>query len=288
MHSMTAFAAHEVDTALGKLSCEIKSVNQRFLDLSFKYPEFLRSSEHAFRKVLNQKLARGKVAVFIRFFPSPDTSLSELSINQSLVQQLTACGEQISALTSLKNDVSVRSLLSWPDVVLQKPTDTSSLNDAAHALLESTVDKLMNARLREGQAMQQVLSDKSDTINQLVAQIRAHVPTINQHLHDKLNNRIADLNIEHNPERLEQELAIQLQKVDITEELDRLDAHMDEFSRVLSLSEPVGRRLDFLVQELNRESNTIGSKSISNVTSNASIELKVTIEQMREQIQNIE
>lgn len=288
MQSMTAFASHEVENTLGKLTCEIRSVNQRFLELNIKCPDFLRSSETAFRKLFNQSLSRGKVSVYIRFYPSDEVSLTELNVNHALVKQLLSCASELENKHQLNNNLTTSHLMNWTDVIIQKPSDTSALNQASVELVKTSILNLIESRQREGSEMQQILQQKVNTIDELTQQIRTYVPTINQHLQDKLRAKLEEINIEVNPERFEQELAMQLQKIDITEELDRLDAHTKEFNRVLNLSEPVGRRLDFLIQELNRESNTIGSKSASIKTSNASIDLKVAIEQMREQIQNIE
>ena len=288
MQSMTAFASHEVENTLGKLTCEIRSVNQRFLELNIKCPDFLRSSETAFRKLFNQSLSRGKVSVYIRFYPSDEVSLTELNVNHALVKQLLSCASELENKHQLNNKLTTSHLMNWTDVIIQKPSDTSALNQASVELVKTSILNLIESRQREGSEMQQILQQKVNTIDELTQQIRTYVPTINQHLQDKLRAKLEEINIEVNPERFEQELAMQLQKIDITEELDRLDAHTKEFNRVLNLSEPVGRRLDFLIQELNRESNTIGSKSASIKTSNASIDLKVAIEQMREQIQNIE
>ena len=288
MQSMTAFASHEVDTPAGKLTCEIRSVNQRFLDLTIKCPDFLRAAENQFRKTFNQQLTRGKVSAFIKFFPDENTSLTQLSVNQALLTQLVAQADKIANNYQLTNDLSTSHYMTWPDVIVQQPADTSSLHQSAIDLVTDSVQKLLESRAREGAEMKAVLQQKTDLIISLTDTIRTHVPAINKHLSDKLKNKLAELDVEVNPERFEQELAMQLQKIDITEELDRLDAHTKEFNRVLQLDEPVGRRLDFLVQELNREANTIGSKSASINTSNASIDLKVAIEQMREQIQNIE
>jgi len=288
MQSMTAFAAHELDSELGKLTCEIRSVNQRFLDLTIKCPEFLRASEVQFRKLFKKHLSRGKVTVFIRFYPNDDISLNQLNVNHALLKQLMNCAEEMENKHHLNNNMHVSQFINWPEMIIQKPADMSDLNDTSVQLVEQTILQLIESRKREGEEMKQVLQDRIDDVTTINNTIRAVVPEINQQLTDKMKQKLADLDLEVNAERFEQELAFQLQKIDIAEELDRLDAHIKEFNRVLDLNEPVGRRLDFLVQELNRESNTIGSKSASMTTSNASIDLKVAIEQMREQIQNIE
>lgn len=288
MQSMTAFAAETIETDLGKLTCEIKSVNQRFLDITIKCPDFLRSAEHAIRKSIENTLSRGKVLVLLNFYPGESTSLTELKVNHALLDQLRHCVTEINKTLGTADVLQLPHFMKWPDVIIQAPTDTSQLQSATLQLMEQALSSLVDSRQREGAAMQQVLADKLETLSTITASIREDVPTINQYLYDKLQQRLADLDIDAQPERFEQELALQLQKIDIAEELDRLDAHVAEFKRVLTLDEPVGRRMDFLMQELNREANTIASKSAAVSTSKAGIELKVVIEQMREQIQNIE
>lgn len=288
MQSMTAFAAETIETDLGKLTCEIKSVNQRFLDITIKCPDFLRSAEHAIRKSIENTLSRGKVLVLLNFYPGESTSLTELKVNHALLDQLRHCVTEINKTLGTADVLQLPHFMKWPDVIIQAPTDTSQLQSATLQLMEQALSSLVDSRQREGAAMQQVLADKLETLSTITASIREDVPTINQYLYDKLQQRLADLDIDAQPERFEQELALQLQKIDIAEELDRLDAHVAEFKRVLTLDEPVGRRMDFLMQELNREANTIASKSAAVSTSKAGVELKVVIEQMREQIQNIE
>ncbi len=288
MQSMTAFAAQSFDTDLGRLTCEIKSVNQRFLDITIKCPDFLRSAEHALRKTIEKNLARGKVLVFLNFYPGESMALNRLKVNHALLDQLQHCVTDINKTLGTADVLQLPHFMQWPDVIIEEPADTSQLQSATHALMEQTLAELVASRQREGRAMHTVLTDKLAQLTSITADIRKQVPAINQCLYDKMQQRLADLDIQAQPERFEQELAFQLQKIDIAEELDRLDAHITEFQRVLELNEPVGRRMDFLMQELNREANTIASKSASVTTSKAGIELKVVIEQMREQIQNIE
>lgn len=289
MQSMTAFADLETDTQHGRLCCEMKSVNQRFLDISLKMPDFLRNQEVTIQESIKRKLSRGKVTLYIRFFPSKNTQLSQLSVNQPLLQQLSQCADKISGQLALKNnDLSVSQLLNYPDVIVQSPIDMSDLQDDALQLIVQLTDELIASRKREGEAMQQILREKIAFVKQKVAELEQQMPEINRNLEAKMRQKLDDLNITVNPERFEQELTFYLQKIDVGEELDRLNAHVKEFNRTLEIDQPIGRRLDFLIQEMNRESNTIGSKSASIVSSNAAIELKVTIEQMREQIQNIE
>jgi uncharacterized protein (TIGR00255 family) len=288
MQSMTAFAAEAIETDLGRLTCEIKSVNQRFLDITIKCPDFLRAAEHQLRKTIEKNLARGKVLVFLNFYPGESVSLNQLKVNHALIEQLQHCVTDINKTLGTADVMQLPHFMRWPDVIIQEPADTSQLQSATLTLMQQTLASLIDSRQREGAAMQQVLADKLTTLTAITQSIRQDVPAINQYLYDKLQQRLADLDIDTQPERFEQELALQLQKIDIAEELDRLDAHIQEFERVLALDEPVGRRMDFLMQELNREANTIASKSAASSTSKAGVELKVVIEQMREQIQNIE
>lgn len=267
----------------------MKSVNQRFLDLSLKMPDFLRNQEVAIQELIKRKLSRGKISLYIRFFPNKNAQLSELTVNQPLIEQLSACADKIHGQLGLKeNNLSVSHLLNWPDVIVQSPIDMSDLQTNALKLIAQLTDELILSRKREGQAMQQVLQEKIDFIKQQTAELEQLMPDINRNLESKMRQKLNDLNLTVNPERFEQELTFYLQKIDVSEELDRLNAHVKEFNRVLQIDQPIGRRLDFLIQEMNRESNTIGSKSASIVSSTAGIELKVAIEQMREQIQNIE
>lgn len=285
---MTAFAAEAEETDLGRLTCEIKSVNQRFLDITIKCPDFLRSAEHAIRKSIESTLTRGKVLVFLNFYPGESTSLTELKVNHALLDQLQHCVKDINKTLGTADVLQLPHFMKWPDVIIQAPADTSQLQSATLHLMQKALASLVDSRQREGAAMQQVLANKLTSLTTITTSIRKEIPAINQHLYDKLQQRLADLDIDAQPERFEQELALQLQKIDIAEELDRLDAHIVEFERVLTLDEPVGRRMDFLMQELNREANTIASKSAAVSTSKAGVEMKVVIEQMREQIQNIE
>ncbi len=289
MLSMTAFANGENSTPSGRLTCEIKTVNQRFLEASVRVPEYLRKTEEGIRQLLKQRLARGKVSLYVRFFPDQDTPLSALSVNRALLRQVHECAVQVAdTLNHDGKDLTLAQYMNWPDVVVAAPADTSALESQVLSLVGETLDELIAGRAREGASLRAALVEKVDLIEQLTAEIARFVPQINENLRTRLFKKLEDLDIEVNPERLEQELALQLQRIDIQEEIDRLNAHVSESRRVFELDEPVGRRLDFLVQEMHREANTIGSKSVSINVTNAGIDLKVAIEQIREQIQNIE
>jgi uncharacterized protein (TIGR00255 family) len=267
----------------------MRSVNHRFLDISIKQPDFLRKTEEISRKLINQHLSRGKVDVFIKYYPNPDADINELSINKPLLKQLLKCNQQVAnEIQNSESKLNSFEVLQWPQLVIQSPKDTSELEQTTITLIEEVLIKLTNARVREGGSLKDTLLEKLSIIEQTQKQIHQHVPQIQQSLKERLLSKLNELDLEYDPTRFEQELAMLLQKSDIIEEVDRLNTHIEEVNRVIDLEEPVGRRLDFLIQELHREANTIGSKSATILTSQASVNLKVAIEQMREQVQNIE
>lgn len=286
---MTAFANGDVQTPFGRFTCEMRSVNQRFLDITIRQPDFLRKTEGDIRKLINQYTNRGKVEIFIKYYPNPDADINELSINMPMLQQLLHCNDEINKkVINVSTDFNTMDILKWPQLVIQTPKDTSELEQTNLDLIEQVAQKLLDARIREGESLKTVLLEKLATIIATKTTVEQHIPQIQKDLKDRLLAKLAEIDVDHNEERFEQELAMLLQKADIIEETDRLNTHISEIQRVIELDEPVGRRLDFLIQELHREANTIGSKSATILTSQSSINLKVAIEQMREQIQNIE
>jgi uncharacterized protein (TIGR00255 family) len=289
LKSMTAFANGDIQTPFGRFTCEMRSVNQRFLDVSIRQPDFLRKSEGKIRKLIAQSLSRGKVEIFIKYYPNPDADINDLSINTPMLQQLLKCNDEVGKnIEDIKTDFNTMDILKWPQLVIQTPKDTSELEQTTLDLIKTVSLKMVNARSREGESLKTVLLDKLATIIEVNNLVEQHIPQIQKDLKDRLLAKLSEIDVEHNEDRFEQELAILLQKADIIEETDRLNTHIAEIQRVIELNEPVGRRLDFLIQELHREANTIGSKSATVLTSQSSINLKVAIEQMREQIQNIE
>jgi uncharacterized protein (TIGR00255 family) len=289
LKSMTAFANGDIQTQFGRFTCEMRSVNQRFLDITIRQPDFLRKSESKIRKIISKSLSRGKVEVFIKYYPNPEADINDLSVNIAMLNQLINCKNVVDEkIANENNDINSMDLLSWPQLVIQTPKDTSELEQTTLDLIIEVSKKLVKARIREGESLKKVLLEKLDTIIETNLLVEKHIPEIQQGLKDRLITKLAEIDIEYNPERFEQELAMLLQKADIIEETDRLNTHIAEIQRVIQLDDPVGRRLDFLIQELHREANTIGSKSATILTSQSSINLKVAIEQMREQIQNIE
>jgi uncharacterized protein (TIGR00255 family) len=286
IRSMTAYAACERAATGGQLSCELRSVNHRFLELSVRAPEELRSIEAAFRERVAQKVSRGKVDLNFRM-RSVLGLRAPISVNNDLLEQL--------ALLHRKHhpqfpnmSIDFFELLRYPGVVEEVEVDPSGLQADAIALLDQTLADFVAAREREGASLAAVMHERIDGIERIAAQIRQWLPDIRTALRAKLDAKLADLKQPLDPGRLEQEVVLNLQKIDVDEELDRLGSHVAEARRVFALPEAVGRRLDFLMQEFNREANTLGSKSVDARTTQAAVELKVLIEQLREQVQNLE
>jgi uncharacterized protein (TIGR00255 family) len=285
--SMTAFARTQQSLEEGELIWEIRSVNHRFLELHMKMPEDFRANEMRLREILQQRLKRGKVECNLRFNANAQQA-ETVSINQQQAKSLVHACQQINDLLHQPSEVDPMEVLQWPGVVQETKLDMNPVLAACETGLKAALDDLIANREREGGRMSDLILQRCDAIGQIVKQAREKMPEIQQRYQKKLRDRLDELNIEVNHDRLEQELVHLAQKMDVDEELDRLDSHLKEMNDVLSRDEAVGRRLDFLMQELNREANTLGSKSADISSTNASVELKVLIEQMREQIQNIE
>jgi uncharacterized protein (TIGR00255 family) len=286
IRSMTAFASGESTTDWGTLSCELRAVNHRYLEPSFRLPEDLRSIEPALRERLSQRLSRGKIDVSLRL-RSANAMSEALVINARLLDQLAGLAQECDARFP-KLNVQFTELLRYPGVLEQREVDLPALQREALVLVDSVLAEFTAAREREGAATAAAMRERLDGIVTITTQVRQWLPGIRTALRTKLEARLADLKQPLDPGRLEQELVLSLQKIDVDEELDRLSAHVDEARRILSLKDAVGRRMDFLMQEFNREANTLGSKSVDQRTTQASVELKVLIEQLREQVQNIE
>ena len=285
--SMTAFARQELLKNWGTLTLELRSVNQRYLDVSLRMPEDFRNLEPKIREKISAKLARGKIDVNLRFSRT-ETTGGDIVIDKELVQQISNASREIDHLLYNPEAISSLDILRWSGVVKTPELDSEKLTDALFELLEVTLDDLLEGRAREGEKLAELISQRCQSISDVIIQVKKRLPEIMQIWREKLVKRIQDASIEVDENRLEQELVIIAQKTDVDEELDRLATHVAEVERVLKGQKPIGRRLDFLMQELNREANTLGSKSIDTETTKASVDLKVLIEQMREQIQNIE
>ena len=288
IRSMTGFASVERIHPFGRLTWEVRSVNHRYLEIGFRVPEEFRVLEPDIRRVLGDHLSRGKVDANLRFTPSAESASSSLTLNQTLLDRLLALHAEIRESSDLKQEPDLLSLMRWPGVVEEQAPDPQPLHQAALELLAEAAAGLQSSRSREGVQMDRVIRDRLDVIEERVRQVREWLPEIREGLRQKMLTRVADLKQPLEPGRLEQEVAFLAQKMDVDEELDRLDAHVAETRLVLERDDPVGRRLDFLMQEFNRESNTLSSKSVDNRTTQVAVELKVAIEQMREQVQNIE
>jgi uncharacterized protein (TIGR00255 family) len=284
--SMTAFARQAGQGEWSHTSWEIRSVNHRYLEISIRLPEELREIEVDVRECVSGSVHRGKIDCVLRYVPP--THREKLSINRLLVQQLTRlCGE---IDTSLPNPAPLSSiqLLSWPGVIQLEPLPLDWLRRPLLAILEAALSVLVKVRAREGQTLRSLIEERCEQAGLQIAQIREKLPMILTALKERLLSRALELTDRLDPSRLEQEMLLLAQKLDVAEELERLETHLAELRRILAQKGPIGRRLDFLIQEMNREANTVASKSIHVETTRASVELKVLIEQMREQAQNIE
>lgn len=289
---MTAYARRAGVLTPGQVIWELRSVNQRYLDLSLRLPEEFRALEPALRQRLQARLGRGKVEVNLRFLPDAGQAAARMTINAELAQGLLRAHEELLALATTGGARTAAAdlvrLLSWPGLVEQADSDIEASFDGALTLLDETLSDLIAAREQEGRAIAGMIEQRLQGVEEQLELVRAHLPEIRTALDTRFRERLAALEVEVEPGRIEQELVLQLQKLDVDEELDRLETHVAEVRRVMTLKEPVGRRLDFLMQELNREANTLGSKAALAEIGQAAVELKVLIEQMREQVQNVE
>ncbi|MCG6939438.1 MAG: YicC family protein [Gammaproteobacteria bacterium] len=285
--SMTAFARTQQSLEEGELIWEVRSVNHRYLELYFKMPDDFRVCEPAFREILQQRLNRGKIECYLRFNTTRQQAESIMVNLQQASALIHACHE-INDLLHQPSEVDALEILKWPGVVQESKMDMKPVLQAAEAGLKTALDELSANRRREGERLREMILQRCKSVQQLVNQTREKLPEIHSRYQQRLRERLDEIKIEVNSDRLEQELVHLAQKMDVDEELDRLDSHLQEVSDILNRDEAIGRRLDFLMQELNREANTLGSKSADISSTNASVELKVLIEQMREQVQNIE
>lgn len=285
IRSMTAYAGGERVTPWGTLGCELRSVNHRFLEVGVRLPEDLRALEPQLRERVSARISRGKLDLVMRL-RAPEAATS-LAVDEALVEQLGELAQRLQPRFPLLQ-VGFTDLLQYPGVLRAEAADAAALQAEALALLEQTLDGFVQAREREGQKLAEAISERVDGVERIARDVHVLIPAIRDGQRAKLAARLADLPHPVDPGRAEQELVLWLQKLDVDEELDRLGSHITEIRRVLKQREPVGRRLDFLLQEFNREANTLGSKSVDSRTSNAAVELKVLIDQIREQVQNIE
>ncbi|MCG9748230.1 YicC/YloC family endoribonuclease [Shewanella sp. Isolate8] len=286
IQSMTAYARIEHKAQWGTASWEIRSVNQRYLETYLRLPEQLRSLEPVLRDRLRKRLNRGKIEVNLRYDLGEEKN-NELQLNQALASQIIQAANWVKQEAG-QGEINIVDVLRWPGVMSGSEQDMDAIGKELLSAFDSAVDQFIEARGREGDAIKTMLETRLQAIEEQVAIVRQHMPTVMQWQRDKLTNRLAEIQGELDPARLEQEMVLLAQKMDVAEEMDRLDAHVAETRRILKKGGAQGRRLDFMMQEFNRESNTLASKSISSEVTAAAVELKVLIEQMREQIQNVE
>jgi len=284
---MTGFARRETTGSWGTLVCELRSVNHRFLETGFRLPDELRAAEGELRARLARQLRRGKVDCTLQFRRQPGVS-GPLEVDVTALERLLAAVAVVKRSLREPASVSALDVLRWPGVLREDSSSSEELLAAAYAVFAATLEELVAARAREGARLREVLDQRCTALEALVADVRARLPEVHAHVRARLETRLAELTTSVDVGRLEQELALLLQRLDVDEELDRLRGHIEEVRRVIGGSEPAGRRLDFLMQELNREANTLSSKSQDLETTRAAVDMKVLIEQMREQVQNAE
>lgn len=287
LHSMTGFARQSLESPLGTLTWELRAVNHRYLDVQFKLPEELRPTEQAFRQQVGDKLRRGKVECSFHFRRAFDQS-REMQVDTELAGLLQQRLTELAAILPNAAAINPIDLLRWPGVVRQPEIDAEPLATEAAALLDETLVAMESMRASEGERIKAMIETRCSDIDTIARSVRIRMPEVLDATRAKQRERIEKLDIAADPARLEVELALIASKIDVDEELDRLDSHVEEIRSILDKDEAIGRRLDFLMQELNREANTLASKSVDTETTKAAVELKVLIEQMREQIQNIE
>ncbi len=285
--SMTGFGRTEVQTPDGQLQLEIRSVNHRYLDTQFKLPEGFRAIEQELRSLVAARVKRGKVDVSLSIKRLTDNP-AEIHVNDKRAQQVITQLEAVAALMTNPAPINPAAVIRIPGVLMEEELTPDKIYPAVKDALTSAIDQLAENRAREGAKIHAMIESRCAEVIRIAAGVEQRLPAVLAGIRDRLAKKIESLNVQVDNDRLEQELAIIAQKLDVSEELDRLNAHVEEVRNTLTAGEPVGRRLDFLMQELNREANTLGSKSADTETTQAAVDLKVVIEQMREQVQNVE
>ncbi|SCY58117.1 TIGR00255 family protein [Nitrosospira sp. Nl5] len=287
IYSMTGYAVVTKELPSGSLNLELRSVNNRYLDIQFRLPDELRLLEAAMRELLTARLNRGKIDCRLSFFRYAGEEDPQ-QINANLLQKLLELDRTIRVALPEARGLEVADILRWPGILGAGSLPTQDLRDPCMELLHAALDEFAAARAREGEKLKAVLLERLDRMRRLTAEISPRIPALLMAFQEKVRSRLQEAMINHDDDRIRQELSLFASKIDVDEELSRLQTHLDEVERVLSSGGAIGKRMDFLMQELNREANTIGSKSVDAEVSRVSMELKVLIEQMREQVQNIE
>jgi len=287
IHSMTGFARAQSAGDWGSATFEMRTTNHRYVEMSIHLPDMLHGLEMPIRDRIKHDVKRGKVECHIRYQAS-ESAGSLMEINTSLTKQLVKASETVAAILRNPAPMQAMEILRWPGVLQITEIDFEKLETEILNLLEKVLSDLVAARAREGNDLKELFLQRLDAMKLELAKVRKHIPEILADQRQRLIKRFTDAQIELNPDRLEQEIVMYAQKIDVMEEIERTETHINEIRRVLKQGGLMGRRLDFLMQELNREANTLGSKSVDPATTHAAVELKVLIEQMREQVQNIE
>ena len=287
IRSMTGFARRERQGPWGTLVCELRTVNHRYLEISLRLPDDLKSLDNDVRQTITAALRRGKVDANL-YLKSSTGSQQTIEIDAALLDQLVARVGDVRTRTADLAPPNALDLLRWPGVIRDAGIDTKPVLAAAIEVLKEALVELNDTRYREGQRIRELLLSRCTAMRAQVQNVKTRLPEISQRLRERIVERISQLGVTPDQERLEQELVLYAHKMDVDEEMDRLAAHLEEVTSVLDSSEPAGRRLDFLMQELNREANTLSSKSQDTETTRAAVDMKVFIEQMREQVQNVE
>ena len=287
INSMTAFARKEYRGDLGGLVWELRSVNHRYLEVMIRLPEEFRAIEPSVRELIAKRLGRGKVDCSLRFEAGTDTAAS-LKVNERLVLQLIEAGKEIGHLQHESVPPCTIDIMRWPGVLEAEKQDFTPLQKCAQDLLLESLDSMVENRRREGGRLAELIQQRCSSLQQQIVVVRGRMPVVLDGIRERLRAKLDDLGSDLDEGRLEQEMTLLCQRLDVDEEMDRLESHLQEVGQVLERGEPVGRRLDFLMQELNREANTLSSKSNDAETTKIAVEMKVLIEQMREQVQNIE
>ncbi len=285
-HSMTGFARNQETFTWAQLTWEIRSINHRYLEPHFRLPETLRLLEPNLREILRHKIARGKIEVSLQV--QKTTTQQAINIDENLAKEVIQAAETINHQLSKSATINPMQILQWPGVIQESEIDPEQAKVNALSSFSTAVDDLIQQRAREGKELKSHITNRLDQVNALVEKTRLVLPELKQNQRNKLLEKLSVLEVEVDQDRLEQELVYLAQKSDVDEELDRLETHANEVQNCLNQKKPVGRRLDFLMQELNREANTLSSKATVSDTTQTAVELKVLIEQMREQVQNIE
>ena len=287
LHSMTGFARYTAESPSGVLTCELKAVNHRYFDVQFRLPEELRPREADLRKLIGAAVRRGKVDCTLHYRRTPGKQ-AELTVNHALVEQIGRRAHELAGILPQLGGLTAIDVLRWPGVIEEPEVDTEPLYGEAADVIRISLEALSAMRLSEGRRIAEMLDSRCREVLAIAASVRSRLPQVLAAVRTKQKERLDKLDIDADPARLEAELALIAQRLDVDEEIERLESHISEIRLAIDSEEAVGRRLDFLMQELNREANTLGSKSADTETTRAAVDLKVLIEQMREQIQNVE